>query len=85
MDNSNWKGLVSNTGLPEVNAGLDKRFETIFKTLRDIASVCTTDNCLIERVMPLKSEWLPARYQYERAIIRLASVNGNTRLVRGLI
>ena len=35
--------------------------------------------------MALKSQWLPARDQYERAVIHLASMNGNTRLVRGLI
>ena len=48
MENPNWKGLVSNIGLPEVNAELDKRFENVFKNLRDVASVCTTDNSLIE-------------------------------------
>ena len=85
MENPNWKGLVSNIGLPEVNAELDKRFENVLKTLRDVASVCTTDNSLIERVMALKPDWLPARDQYERTVIHLASMNGNTRLVRGLI
>ena len=85
MENPNWKELVSNIGLSEVNAELDKRFESTFKTLRDIASVCTTDNSLIERVIALKADWLPARDQYERTVIHLASMNGNTRLVRGLI
>lgn len=34
--------------------------------------------------MDLKSDWLPARDQYERTVIHLASMNGNTRLVRSL-
>ena len=67
MENPNWKELVSNIGLSEVNAELDKRFESTFKTLRDIASVCTTDNSLIERVIALKPDWLPTRDQYERS------------------
>ena len=83
--NLSWLELISQSGIPEVNAELDKRFKAIFETLRDLTSAYTSDGSLTERVMAFKGEWLAARDQYERTVIRMASLNGNTRLVRCLI
>ena len=85
VSNLSWSELVSKIGVPEVNAELDKRFKAIFETLRDLTSAYTSDSSLTERVMALKDEWLAARNQYERTVIHMASLNGNTRLVRCLI
>ena len=85
IDNLQWSELICKIGLQEVNKILDKRFEYIFTTLRDLASVFTSDRTLTERVSALKDEWFPARDQYERSVIHLASLNGNTRLVRCLV
>ena len=85
MENLKWSELICKIGLKEVNELLDKRFKAIFTTLRDHTSVCTNDKTLIERLQGLKDEWLPARDQYERSVIHLASYHGNTRLVRCLI
>ena len=85
VSNLSWSELVSKIEVPEVNAELDKRFKAIFETLRDLTSAYTSDSSLTERVMALKDEWLAARDQYERTVIHMASLNGNTRLVRCLI
>ncbi len=83
--NLSWSELVSKIGVPEVNAELDKRFKAIYEILRDLTSAYTSDGSLTERVIAFKDEWLAARDQYERTIIHMASLNGNTRLVRCLI
>ena len=85
LDSLNWSELITKIGVTEVNKELDKRFKSIFETLRDITSVYISDASLTERIISLKPEWLPARDQYERAVIHLASLNGNTRLVRCLV
>ena len=81
LDRLNWSELISKIGVTEFNKELDKRFLSIFETLRDLTSVYISDASLTERVKSLKTEWLPARDQYERAVIHLASLNGNTRFV----
>ena len=85
LDSLTWSALISSIGVTEVNEELDRRFKSIFETLRDLTSVYISDASLTERIKSLKPEWLPARDQYERAVIHLASLNGNTRLVRCLI
>ena len=84
MDKLDWKELVSDIGLSEVNVELDKRFRNIFETLRALTSVYGSDSSLTERVLASKSDWLPARDQYKRTVLHMASMNGNTRLVRSL-
>ena len=85
LDSLTWSALISGIGVTEINEELDRRFKSIFETLRDLTSVYISDASLTERIKSLKLEWLPARNQYERAVIHLASLNGNTRLVRCLI
>ena len=85
MDDLYWSQLICKMGLKEVNKTLDKHFETIFETLRDISSVYTNDSSLIERLCSIRSEWLHARDQYERSVLHVASLNGNTWLVRCLV
>ena len=85
MDDVDWSQLICKIGLKEINETLDKRFKTIFETLRDISSVYTNDSYLIERLCSIKDEWFHARDQYERSVIHVASLNGNTRLVRCLV
>ena len=85
MDNLSWSQLVSKIGLKEVNTELDKRFNCLFEKLRDLTSVYTNDASLVERICSTKNEWLPASDQYKRAVLHVASLNGNTRLVRGLV
>ena len=85
MDDLDWSQLICKIGLKEVNETLDKRFKTIFETLRDISSVYTNDSSLVERLCSIRNEWLHARDQYERSVIHVASLNGNTRLVRCLV
>ena len=85
MDDIDWSQLICKIGLKEVNETLDKRFKTIFETPRDISSVYTNDSSLIERLCSIRNEWLHARDQHERSVIHVASLNGNTRLVRCLV
>ena len=85
MDNLDWPQLITKIGLKEANTELDNRFNHIFATLRDLVSVCASDAYLSERITALKGQWLPVRDQYERSVLHVASLNGNTRLVRCLI
>lgn len=79
-----WDGLREKIGLEGANAELDKRITGIFNTLRDITSV-TSMNSLTQKVRELKYSWFPAIDQYERTILHLAALNGNTRLVCALV
>jgi ankyrin repeat protein len=83
--NLDWPQLICKIGIKDVNKELDKRFNSVFGILRDIASVSTSDNYLTERINSLKATWFPARDQYERSVLHVASLNGNTRLVRCLV
>ena len=85
MDDLDWSQLICKIGLKDVNETSDKRFKTIFETLRDISSVYTSDSSLIERLCLIRNEWLHARDRYERSVIHVALLNGNTRLVRCLV
>ena len=85
LDRLNWSELISKIGVTEVNKELDKHFLSIFETLRDLTSVYISDASLTEHIKSLKTKWLPARDQYERAVIHLALLNGNTLLVRCLV
>jgi ankyrin repeat protein len=85
MNNLDWPQLIAKIGLKEANTELDNRFNHIFATLRDLVSACASDAYLSERITALKGQWLPARDQYEQSVLHVASLNGNTRLVRSLI
>ena len=57
----------------------------MFEILCDLTSVYISDASLTEHVISLKTEWLPARDQYKKAVIHLTWLNGNTRLVQCLV
>ena len=79
-----WKELREKIGIAAVNKELDERIKRIFGTLRDIASL-TSGKSLTEKVLALKESWIDAVDQYERSVLHLAALNGNTRLVCALI
>ena len=80
-----WSDLHANVGLQEVNDELDERTNRIFKTLRDITSVSHSNTELYNKIEGFKNDWYQATDQYERTVLHLAALNGNTRLVVGLI
>lgn len=61
------------------------RLDDILRSLQDLASVITSDRALVERISTLRDTWFPARDQYQRSILHIASTNGNARLVRALV
>jgi ankyrin repeat protein len=79
-----WDDLREKIGLEGANVELDRRISGIFNTLRDITSV-SSKNILTRKVRELKYSWFPAIDQYERTILNLAALNGNTRLVCALV
>ena len=79
-----WDDLREKIGLQGANAELDRRISGIFNTLRDITSV-SSKNSMTHKVRELKYSWFPAIDQYERMILHLAALNGNTRLVCALV
>lgn len=83
--NASWENLISRIGEKEVNKELDDRVSLIYRKLQELSSVCTRDLSLLNRIKASSDEWLPARDQYERTILHLAAMNGNTRLVRFLV
>ena len=79
-----WEDLREKIGLEGANAELDRRIASIFNTLHDITSV-TSNSSLKHKVSELTYSWFPAIDQYERTILHLAALNGNTRLVCALV
>ncbi len=82
---SSWSDLRANVGLQQVNKELDERTNRIFKTLRDITSVSCSNAELCNKIRDFKNDWYPATDQYERTVLHLAALNGNTRLAVGLV
>ena len=82
---SSWSDFRANIGLQDVNNELDERTNRIFKTLRDIASLSYSNTELGNKIRVLKNDWYSATDQYERTVLHLAALNGNTRLVVGLV
>jgi hypothetical protein len=82
-----WSDLRAIVGLEGVNKELDERTNGIFKTLRDITSMTmSTSNVeLYNKIKEFRGTWYPATDQYDRTVLHLASLNGNTKLVVGLI
>ncbi len=85
MEHLEWPELICKIGIKDVNEELNKRFSSVIRLLQDIASVNTRENYLTERINSLKETWLPAQDQFERSVLHVASMNGNARLVRGLV
>jgi hypothetical protein len=85
LNTANWSDLIQRIGYKEVNKELDTRVDGILHSLQDLASLVTSDRCLVERISALRDTWLSARDQYERSILHIAATNGNTRLVRALV
>ena len=82
---SSWSDLRANVGLQQVNKELDERTNRISKTLRDITSVSCSNAELCNKIRDFKNDWYPATDQYERTVLHLAALNGNTRLAVGLV
>jgi len=80
-----WKHLIEEIGLPEVNEELDKRIKDIYRELQDLASICCRDNTLTERLKLQRQSWLAARDQFLRNVLHLAALDGNFNLVRCLV
>ena len=80
-----WSDLRAKVGLQEVNKELDERTHSIFKTLRDIASISSSNVALCNKIIDFKDVWYPTTDQYERTVLHLAALNGITKLVVGLI
>lgn len=72
LSTSSWKTLISKIGNSKANEELDRRCNTIFATIRDIASVCTSQVALTARIKDLKDVWDPVCDQYERTVLHLA-------------
>ncbi len=85
MEHLEWPELICKIGIKDVNEELNKRFSSVIRLLQDIASVNTCENYLTDRINSLKGTRLPARDQFERSVLHVASMNGNARLVRGLV
>ena len=73
-----WGVLLSKIRKKEVNKELDTHTKCVFDALCDLNSVCTSNHSLTTRIKALQNEWLPAKDQYERSVLHLASFQGNT-------
>ena len=73
-----WGVLLSKIRKKEVNKELDTHTKRVFDALCDLTSVCTSNHSLTTRIKALQNEWLPAKDQYKRSVLHLASFQGNT-------
>jgi hypothetical protein len=80
-----WTALIEQIGVPVVNEELDKKMKGIITELQDLASICSNDKSLTDRLKIQRQTWLPARDQYLRNVLHLAATDGNFNLVRGLV
>ena len=76
-----WTVLLSKIRKKEVNKELNTRTKRVFDALCDLTSVCISSHSLTTQIKALQNEWLPAKDQYKRSVLHLASLQGNTRLV----
>ena len=77
MEHLEWPELICKIGIKDVNEELNKHFSSVIRLLQDIASVNTCENYLTDRINSLKGTRLPARDQFERSVLHVASMNGN--------
>ena len=85
LESVSWDVLIANIGLPLVNEVLDARMSSLFIKLQELTSLTFTDSTLIIELKEKREEWQPAKDQYERTVLHLAALNGNTKLVRCLV
>lgn len=85
MNNIPWNEMISAIGDSKVNKELDEKTRAIYKSLQELSSLCLRDNNLLEKISSERDAWLPARDQYERSILHLAAMDGNTKLVKCLV
>ena len=57
----------------------------LFTKLQQLTSLSFTDSALIMGLKEKREEWQPAKDQYQRTVLHLAALNGNTKLVRCLV
>ena len=79
-----WEVLRGNIGLEGANKELDERIKDVYNKLRDITSV-SSNRTLFNKLQELKPLWFPATDQYERTVLHLAALNGNTKLACALV
>ena len=79
-----WEVLRGKIGLEGANKELDERIKDIYNKLRDITSV-SSNLTLFKKLQELKPLWVPAIDQYERTVLHLAALNGNTKLACALV
>ncbi len=53
--------------------------------LCDITSVSCSNTELCNKIRDFKNSWYPATDQYEKTVLHLTALNGNTRLAVGLV
>jgi hypothetical protein len=73
LKTANWSDLIQHIGYRKVNKELDRRVDGILHSLQDLASLVTSDRCLVARISALRDTWLSARDQYERSILHIAA------------
>ena len=79
-----WEVLRGKIGLEGANKELDERIKDIYNKLHDITSV-SSNLTLFKKLQELKPLWLPAIDQYERTVLHLVALNGNTKLACALV
>ena len=58
---------------------------SLFIKLQEFSSLTFSDSSLVIELKEKCEEWQPAKDQYERTVLHLAALNGNTKLVRCLV
>ena len=84
LESASWVALIANIGIPMVNEVLDSRMDHLFAKLQVLAS-SMSDSGLVKKLEEKREEWQPAKDKYKRTVLHLAAMNGNTKLVRGLV
>ena len=85
LESLSWDILIANIGLPLVNEVLDARMSGLFSKLQELTSLAFTSSALVTGLKERQGEWQPAKDQYERTVLHLAALHGNTKLVRCLV
>ena len=85
LESLSWDILFANIGLPLVNDVLDARMSGLFSKLQELTSLAFTSSALVTGLKERQGEWQPAKDQYERTVLHLAALHGNTKLVRCLV
>lgn len=81
----NWEELIKRVGKTQVNQELDNRINKIYCELQDLATVLSSNDTLVKRLIYCRETWFPAVDQYERNVLHLAALDGNLTLARCLV